>query len=99
MNTTTTGASHTIPGTFSTPPLRRRAELPALPRAAYQAQHDFLVPNARPDLANEADTGAQLTTTEVRAALPAQAEFTPRPRIIEPDSIFWSPEVQSSDAA
>ncbi len=90
MNTTTTTGATRIPGSFETQPIRLRAELPALPRSAYAPAHDFLVPNPRPDL-----SGA----TEASAALPAQADFTRRPRLIEPDSIFWSPAAQSSDAA
>jgi hypothetical protein len=48
-------------------PLRHRAELPALPAAARvftcHAEHDFLVPNPRPDLVLDPQT---LRMIEVR---------------------------------
>ena len=86
MNTDPTGASplHRRP---EPPPLRLRGEW-SVPVSAPSpaAEHDFLVPNPRPDLT-------------AGPALAARLEHVERRSVIEPDSIFWCPESHAGDAA
>ncbi len=63
---------------LDTTPLPRRSETPALRLlGAPAAEHDFLVPNPRPDL------------SELVAALAAPAPA--RQVAFDPDSMFWHP--------
>ena len=84
MNNDPLGANHNR-RRFEPPALRLRAEWPALTGApARTAQHDFLVPNPRPDL------------SAAPCARPQPAE---RPCFADPDSMFWNPESHAGDAA
>ena len=83
MNTDPLGASHRR--RFVPPTRRLRAEGPALTGApARTAPHDFLVPNPRPDL-----SGAPC----------ARPPHAGHPDFADPDSMFWTPEAHTGDAA
>lgn len=85
MNTDPVGTNHHRRRRFEPPPLRLHAEWAAFTGApSGAAQHDFLVPNPRPDL------------SVAPCARPQPAE---RPDFADPDSMFWTPASHAGDAA